>query len=153
MLFRIVAVFIFVLVATSGLDIILARRRRNDTLDVRSVLSKQRRTLLAKIVFWVSTSTLLFHMTGYFAPVEILVILLLSLVIPISAIIVSTLLWSQSGELKGYAFARDRHSGEKIGVIVGNVNDPQSNKVLGYRIRTTDGSLIEKPTDSIMIDV
>jgi len=101
MLFRIVAVLILVIVATCAVDIILVQRRRSaEGTDVKSLTKRRRRSLFAKILFWASTSVFLIHITGYFTPVETLVALAFSLIIPCAAILLSSLLLTEKNDPK-----------------------------------------------------
>lgn len=132
MLFRIVAVFIFVLVLASAIGMILAQRQRHrEASDLKSVARRQTQRRIMGTVFWVSVSGLLFFLTGYFTPVEILVALVFSLLIPCSAILLSTLLTTQRSEAEESAMARDP-SGGKTGSAVGKANESQSDEVKGY---------------------
>lgn len=93
MLFRIVAVFIFVLVLSSAIGIILTQRRaRRDALDPKLIAKRRMLRRLTGTFFWVSLSAFLFLLTDYFSPVEILLALVFGLLIPSVAIVLSDVL-------------------------------------------------------------
>jgi small-conductance mechanosensitive channel len=88
MLWRIVAVFIFVLVTTGALSIIRAQWKERRT----GVLVNRTLVQIAYILFWVSASALLLLLTGYFTATQILAALVFSLLIPCFAVLLSTVL-------------------------------------------------------------
>jgi uncharacterized membrane protein len=95
-MYRFVLFSILTLLITSALVILWQRQARHERRDVKS-LSR----LVSKIVFWASASTLLVFITGYFEPVDLLVALALSIVIPCLAVLLIPLLLRNLGSPTG----------------------------------------------------
>ena len=49
----------------------------------------------------------------------------------------------------GVTQADDAKTGERLGVVILERRDPRTKKVVSYRIRRPDGSVIERPADSV----
>jgi hypothetical protein len=89
MFFRIVALLTLVLAAFGATGAMLAMlRRRHPAISDKTLVRLRRQRFVGGVLFWISISAFLFLITGYFSPVEILVALVLSLIIPSTTVII-----------------------------------------------------------------
>jgi len=145
------------LALTSLLKVVYALSRRNSASVPRSVFLEQKRKNLLQgmVTFWFSTAAFLFLLTGHGTPVEVLIALALCLALayPLASIKGGLRLVSGEEGSKALAIARDPGTGEEFGLVVGQVKEPQSDKIKGYRIKTKGGELIEKPVDAVVVEI
>ena len=88
MSFAFVATTISLVTVSSLLYVVLLRGafKNHEGSNTRLV----RRRLFARLIFWVSISTLMIHMIRLFAPVEIMLIWIISMLIPVSAVLIAS---------------------------------------------------------------
>ena len=105
--------------------------------------SRRRNMIRGGILFWISGFAFVFLITGYATPSETVVSLLgaLAIFLPLSFI--------RAGSTT-IAVARDITSGKPLGVIVGRTTGSEELKML--RIRTPDGTLIERPESGVVVE-
>ena len=156
MLLRIVAVFTFVSALSGLLRVIMVSRRRSSAPvpDAKLLRKTRRQRRWGWNVFWLSVSAFLFLVTGYATPVEILLALAFALAVFYPLTFIKGGLQLVSGEQGGraLAIARDPATGEEFGLVVGQLREPESDRITGYKIRTKDGELIERTVEAVVVD-
>ena len=154
MFFRIVAV-ITVLSAVSGLiNMILASRRSvSSTALNASVLEKRRKQrVLGSLAFWISGAAFLYLVIDHADPATVLFGLAIALAVVFPLVMIKGGLRLVSGEdaKRPIAVARDAATGESIGSIIAHT---EHDKTKTYKIRTKDGEIVERPADTVKIEL
>lgn len=152
-MFTVVMVLSIGLIITGVLTVAVAFRTLNKDRSPISVEQNRIRSLQGLLSAGFSAGALLFLFTGYGTPLEVL--LALALCLGGNYLAIRLLRGSQlfGGEESGMTImARDAVSGEEVGFILGSVRANGSD-ITSYKIRTKQGVLVERPADSILIDV
>ena len=154
---RLVEGLTILLALTSLLKVVYALSRRDSASVPRSVFLEQRRKQLLQgmVTFWFSTAAFLFLLTGYATPIEVLIALSLCLALayPLASIKGGLRLVGGEEGSKALAVARDPVTGEEFGLVVGQLREPDSDRITGYKIRTKDGKLIERTVEAVVVEV
>jgi len=155
MFLRVVAVITIVSAVSGLLNVILASRRRIQASMLNEALLEKRRRqrVIGWMVFWISTAAFLFLMIGHADPAAILLGLAIALAVVFPLAIIKGGLRLVSGEeaTRPIAVARDTATGQKLGNIVGQLKEEKRGRI--YKIRTTNGKVIEKPADTVTVEL
>lgn len=157
MLLRVVTVLTLLLALIGLIRFwMLSQRKSEPAFDDPAVTAKRRKQKLrANILFGLCAFAFLFTITGYFTPVETIFALALCLaaIYPLTFLKGELRLVEPQAGFVGSANARDAASGELLGAVVEQLKESGSDKPRGYRIRTRDGSIIERSAREVVIDL
>jgi hypothetical protein len=140
--------------ALAGLArVLIASKRGTQPRGPYSEKQKKQR-MRGSMVLWLSVFAFLFVLTGYGTPLEIVLALFLCLAVtlPLTFIKGQFRFVSPSDGLTGPSKACDIHTGERLGIVVGQLREDESERATAYRIRTSSGDLIERAVDQVRIE-
>jgi len=104
------------------------------------------------ILFSLSTFAFLFLITGYATPVETMLALALCLAVIYPLTFIKGELRLVGRETRTLAVARDAATGERLGLVVGQLKEPQSGRIKSYKIKSEEGALIEKTVEAVVVE-
>jgi hypothetical protein len=116
---------------------------------------RRKQKLRASIVLGLSAFAFLFTITGYFTPAETIFALALCLatIYPLTFVKGELRLVNPQAGFVGSANARDAASGELLGAVIEQLKESGGETPRGYRIRTKDGSVIERSAKEVVIEL